>query len=37
LADAWLAGFAIAAGCRLVSFNSEFRQYDALDFLLLKA
>jgi uncharacterized protein len=35
--DAWLASFAIAAGCRLVSFDGEFRQYEGLSFLPLKA
>jgi uncharacterized protein len=34
--DAWLAGFAIAAGCRLVSFDGGFKQYEGLDFLHLK-
>ena len=34
--DAWLAGFAVTAGCRLVSFDSGFKQYEELDFLHLK-
>ena len=34
--DAWLAGFAVTAGCRLVSFDSRFKQYEGLDFLHLK-
>ena len=35
--DAYLASFAITAGCRMVSFSSGFKQYEALDFLPLKA
>ena len=34
--DAWLAGFAVAAGCRLVSFDAGFKQFEGLDFLHLK-
>lgn len=34
--DAWLAGFAVAAGCRLVSFDGGFKQFEGLDFLHLK-
>ena len=34
--DAWLAGFAVTAGCRLVSFDGGFKQYEGLDFLPLK-
>lgn len=34
--DAWLAGFAVAAGCRLVSFDGGFEQFDGLDLLHLK-
>ena len=34
--DAWLAGFAVTAGCRLVSFDGGFKQYEGLDFLHLK-
>ena len=34
--DAWLAGFAVAAGCRLVSFDGGFKRYEGLDFLHLK-
>lgn len=34
---AYLASFALAASCRVVSFDSGFKQYEALDFLHLKA
>lgn len=34
--DAWLASFAVTAGCRMVSFDSGFQKYDGLDFLLLR-
>ena len=34
--DAWLASLALTAGCRMVSFDAGFAQYDSLDFLLLK-
>ena len=34
--DAWLASFAVTAGCRMVSFDGGFTQYDGLDFLQLK-
>ena len=34
--DAWLAGFAVTADCRLVSFDGGFKQYEGLDFLHLK-
>ncbi|MEO6017082.1 MAG: TA system VapC family ribonuclease toxin [Polaromonas sp.] len=33
---AWLASFAVTAGCRMVSFDSGFQQYDGLGFLLLQ-
>ncbi len=33
--DAWLAGFAVAAGCQLVSFDAGFTQYEGLKFLQL--
>lgn len=33
--DAYLAAFAIAGGCRLVSFDGDFRRFPALDFLHL--
>lgn len=33
--DAYLAAFSIAAGCRLVAFDREFRRYRGLDFLHL--
>lgn len=37
--DAWLACFAITAGCRLVSFDRGFRQYEkaGLNFLWLRS
>lgn len=35
--DAWLASVAVTAECRMVSFDSGFTQYEALDFLPLKA
>lgn len=35
--DAYLASFAVTAGCRMVSFDSGFKQYETLDFLPLKA
>lgn len=35
--DAWLASFAVTAGCRMVSFDAGFTQYESLDFLQLKA
>ncbi len=34
--DAWLASLAVTAGCRMVSFDAGFTQYDGLDFLQLK-
>ena len=34
--EAWLAGFAVTAGCRLVSFDGGFKQFEGLDFLHLK-
>ena len=34
--DAWLAGFAVAAGCRMVSFEGGFTQFEGLDFLHLR-
>ncbi len=34
--DAYLASFAVTAGCRMVSFDSGFKQYETLDFLPLK-
>ena len=33
--DAYLAAFALAAGFRLVSFDSDFKRYQGLDFLWL--
>jgi toxin-antitoxin system PIN domain toxin len=33
--DAYLAAFAIAGGCRLVSFDGDFRRFPGLDFLQL--
>ena len=33
--DAYLAGFAIAAGCRLVSFDGDFKRFPRLNFLYL--
>ena len=33
--DAWLASFAVTAGCRLVSFDGGFEGYDGLEFLVL--
>ena len=35
--DAWLASFAVTAGCRIVSFDAGFSQYEGLEFLQLKA
>ena len=35
LTDAYLAAFARAAGCRLVSFDADFRRFSRLDFLEL--
>jgi hypothetical protein len=35
-ADACLAAFAVAAGCRLVSFDRDFGRLPDLDFLLLQ-
>lgn len=34
--DAYLASFAMAAGCRMVSFDKGFAQYKGLQFLLLE-
>lgn len=34
--DAYLAAFAVAAGCRLVSFDGDFARFVGLDFLHLK-
>ena len=34
--DAYLAALAIASGCRLVSFDSDFQTFDGLHFLHLK-
>ena len=34
--DAYLAALAIASGCRLVSFDSDFQTFDGLKFLHLK-
>jgi uncharacterized protein len=34
--DAYLASFAMAAGCRMVSFDKGFAQYGGLEFLQLK-
>ena len=33
--DAWLAAFARSAGCRIVSFDSDFKAFPNLDFLHL--
>ena len=33
--DAYLAAFAIASGCRLVSFNADFARFPGLNFLHL--
>lgn len=33
--DAYLAAFAVASGCRLVSFDSDFRRYLGVEFLHL--
>ena len=33
--DAYLAAFAIATGCRLVSFDGDFKRFTGLDFLHL--
>ena len=33
--DAYLAAFAIAAQCRLVSFDADFQTFDGLNFLHL--
>lgn len=35
--DAYLAAFAVALGCRLVSDDAAFTQFDGLDLLLLSA
>ena len=35
--DAYLAAFAMASGCRLVAFDSDFRRYPGLAFLHLRA
>jgi toxin-antitoxin system PIN domain toxin len=35
--DAYLAAFAIAGGCQLVSFDADFEQFPGLDFLHLSA
>lgn len=35
--DAYLASFAITAGCRMVSFDKGFTQYEGLPFLQLAA
>ena len=35
--DAYLASFALASGCRMVSFDKGFAQYEGLDFLPLVA
>ncbi len=35
--DAYLASFAITAGCRMVSFNTGFAQYKGLGFLQIAA
>ena len=35
--DAYLASFAVTAGCRMVSFDSGFKHYETLDFLPLMA
>lgn len=34
--DAYLASFAMTAGCRMVSFDKGFAQYEGLEFLQLK-
>ncbi len=33
--DAWLASFAVTAGCRMVSFDAGFGGYEGLEFLRL--
>ncbi|MFZ0961099.1 MAG: TA system VapC family ribonuclease toxin [Terriglobia bacterium] len=35
--DAYLAAFAVASGCRLVTFDGDFHRYPGIDFLLLTA
>jgi uncharacterized protein len=35
--DAYLASFAITSGCRMVSFDKDFSQYERLQFLQLVA
>jgi toxin-antitoxin system PIN domain toxin len=35
--DAYLAALATASGCRLVSFDRDFRRYAGIDFLYLRA
>lgn len=34
--DAYLAAFAASADCRLVAFDSDFKRFSGLDFLLLR-
>jgi uncharacterized protein len=34
--DAYLAAFALASGCRLVAFDSDFHRYPGVEFLHLK-
>lgn len=34
--DAYLAAFALAGKCRIVSFDADFQQFDGLDLLLLE-
>ena len=34
--DAYLAAFALASGCRLIAFDSDFHRYPGIDFLHLK-
>ena len=36
LTDAYLAAFAVAGGCRLVSFDRDFRRFTGLNFLHLE-
>jgi len=35
--DAYLAAFALASGCRLIAFDSDFHRYPGIDFLHLTA
>ena len=35
-ADAYLAAFALASGCRLIAFDKDFQRYPGIDFLHLQ-